>query len=304
MGKVTDGLLPVAKRRDASPTTMIVAGLSAVAASQSHKIPVFVGADIYYKNMALIDAEIPRVLATLAMVAGVVCCHIGGRSFISADPEAGFVENMLRMGGVCGTDNRPDPKQVKYAEKSLILYADLGMSNATTSFLTCASTRADPLSCLTTALGGLYGPLHGSAIHMVYKMLHRTGSPEKVPELIRKVKAKEEMLYGYGHRYYKEMDPRTKIVKDLLYEIRDDSNVPSNDMLDTALEIDRIAGSDDYFVKRGIKANPDLYTALMVTSVGIPEDVIVPMLPISRNIGFMAHWREFMSKLSTFMTLL
>ena len=279
---------------------MIMAGLSAIAASESDKIPYFVGADIYYKNMALIDAAIPRVLAALATVVSVVCCHLKERDFTQPDPEASFIENLLRMSGISwnSPSSAPNPQQVRYLQKCMILYAEHGMANATTSFLMTASTHSDPIFCLMSALGGMYGPLHGAALGVVHEMLRRTGSPENVPQLMKNVKARKQVLYGYGHRIYRAIDPRSQILKEMLGELHVDVESSEDGMLATALEIDRVASTDEFFVKRGIRANPDLYESVLLKTIGIPDELMIPIMSVSRNVGFMAHWREFMSACS------
>ena len=277
---------------------MISAGLSAVGATESHKIPMAVGSDIYFQNMALVEAEIPRVLATFATVVGVVFCHVKGIEFTPADPGLPFVENTLRMCGLLGDEDLPKvrARRCKYLEQCMILYAEHGMANATASFLMSASTGANPIFSVQAALGGLYGPLHGGAVAAVHVMLRKTGRPKNVKRLMVNVKARKEILFGYGHRIYRTTDRRCKVFRRLVDELRGDQGQIDSTLLSTALEIDRVASTDDFFVKRKIQANADLYASLVLTGVGVPDDFVGPFLSVARNLGFMAHWREFMGK--------
>lgn len=249
--------------------------------------------------MSLVDAEIPRALSSLAMVVSVVYCHIHNLVFTPAREDATFVENLIHMMLSNGNETAQlKEEQVNYLQQAMILYAEHGMANGTTTFLTCASTRADPLTSLVAALSSLYGPLHGGALEVVHHMLRRIGGPENVPQLIANVKARKEPLYGYGHRIYRVVDPRSKALRAMLAELHEDVKASNSRLLETALEIDRIACSDEFFVKRQIRANADLFTSLVLTTVGFPSDFIVPILSVARNVGMMAHWREFMSKSS------
>lgn len=137
-----------------------------------------------------------------------------------------------------------------------------------------------------------YGPLHGGAIDIAYKAFEDLKCPENVPTLIADVKAKKQRLFGYGHRIYKTVDPRTKFIQSLIDNYRED--VKSNLLLQVAMEIDRVVKEDPYFTSRKLKANVDLYGCFLYTALGFETDIIIAMTSLSRAPGVLAHWRESM----------
>ena len=273
---------------------MIMAGLSAWASSDPLMIPVICGRDIY-GNHPEIDQSIARTLAALGSVVGIVYCHQNDIVFTSAKPQLSYVENLLTMLGIVDPDSmEPRPEQVRELEKLLLLHAEHGMCNATAAFLHCASTRADPISCLIAALVAIYGPLHGGSNIITFRQLQRIGKMENIPKLIEDVIARKQRLFGFGHRIYRAVDPRASILREKVMNIkRQGQDVP---YLEIALELDRIVSTHLFFTSRKLKANTDLYTVIAYQAIGIPEELVFPFICISRAQGFMAHWREFISK--------
>ena len=280
--------------RETQPYTMLMAGISAFAAhdegthaTHTDGRPQFIG------NMQKTDAALIRCLAVLSTSIAIVYCHKRGKEFTPADPNGSYIGNQLLMMGFT-KDDKPDPKIEKCLERLWILYADHEMTNSTAAFLHAASTLTDPLSCMMSALVSAYGPLHGGAIDLAYKGFEQVGCPENVPLLIADVKAKKQRLFGYGHRVYKAVDPRTKFIRQLIAD--HDEEVSSNPLLKIALEIDRVAGEDGYFTSRNLKANADLYGCFLYTAFGFETDIITPLAALSRLTGVMAHWREAMGQ--------
>lgn len=278
--------------RDSLTFPMLLAGLSAFAAldkgtQQVHES----GRPVYLGNTPAVDAAIVRSLAALATTVALVHCHKRGIAFTPADPDGTLVGNVLLMMGF-KKNGRPDPKIEKCLEKLWILYADHEMTNSTAAFLHAASTLTDPISCIISGLVSGYGPLHGGAIDLAYKGFEEVGTPERVPELIADVKAKKQRLFGYGHRVYKTVDPRTRYIRDMM----DDhwAEMAANPLLRVALEIDRVAGEDPYFTSRNLKANADLYGCFLYTAFGFDTDIIIAVACVSRVAGVLAHWREAM----------
>ena len=273
--------------------TIIMAGLSAWASTNPNSIPVLVGEDIY-ASMAIVDECIPRTLSALGVVVALTYCHQKNISFTAPKPQCSYVENMLiMMGFVDGVGMEPRAEQVSHLESLLLLHAEHGMCNATAAFLHCASTRADPISCLIAALVAIYGPLHGGSNIITYKQLQSIGSVENIPALMEDVMARKKKLFGFGHRIYKTIDPRASILREKMHEFEQDKG--KGTLLDVALELDRIVSTHPFFMTRNLKANTDLFTVLAYKAIGIPEELVFPFICISRAQGFMAHWREFMS---------
>ena len=272
---------------------MIMAGLSAWVSSDPPMIPVIRGEDIYGTHPDL-DQHIARTLAALGSVVGIVYCHKNDIEFTNPKPHLSYVENLLTMLKFVDKESMgPRPEQVTELERLLILHAEHGMCNATAAFLHCASTRADPISCLIAALVAIYGPLHGGSNIITFRQLERIGKVENIPKLIEDVIRRKQRLFGFGHRIYKAVDPRASILREKVVNIRrQGKDVPH---LEIALELDRIVATHPFFTSRNLKANTDLYTVIAYQAIGIPEELVFPFICISRAQGFVAHWREFLS---------
>lgn len=246
---------------------MLLAGLSAYTSfDEGSRATHGSGKPYYLGNSEAVDAAIYRTLAALATTLALVYCHKRGRDFTPAKPDESFIGNVLLMMGVVDEKTHEPNRKIEHClERLWILNADHGMTNSTAAFLSTASTLSDPLSCSISAIASAYGPLHGAAVEIAYKSFENVGSVENVPKLINDVKAKKFRLFGYGHRIYKVVDPRGKLVRQLIEEYKDD--VERNPFLKIALEIDRVAGVDPYFTSRNLKANADLYGCFLYTAL-------------------------------------
>ena len=243
-----------------------MAGLSAWAASNLSAIPTNAGQDLYQKHPGRVDQAIIRTLSAMATVVALTCCHKNGKEFVPADPKRSFVENVvLMMGRLEEGSTNPDPRIVRCLERLWILCADHEMSNSTAAFLHASSTFSDPLSCCVAGVASGSGPLHAGAIDLAYTQLERIGTIDKVPELIARVKAGKQRLFGYGHRLYKIEDPRFRPIASMMHELTLPGQV--NPLLSVALEIDRIASQDEYFINRHLHVNADLYGCLVYTAL-------------------------------------
>ena len=154
------------------------------------------------------------------------------------------------------------------------------------------SSRADPYSSLAAAAAALYGPLHGGANEEVIHMLQKIGSVSKIPEFIKSVKEGEGRLMGFGHRVYKNYDPRAKIIKKLADEVFD--AIGKNPLIDIAVELERIALSDEYFIKRKLYPNVDFYSGLIYQAMGLPMDIYTVLFAIGRTPGWLSQWEELL----------
>lgn len=250
---------------------MILAALSAYASlDEGTQATHSKGEPQYLGKAKEVDEAVIRTLSILAITISLVYCHKRGRAFTPPNPEGSFIGNILLMMGImeptpAGEPPKPNQKIEKCFERLWILYADHEMTNSTAAFLHAASTLTDPLSCCVTGIVSAYGPLHGGAIDLAYKGFEMVGTPENVPKLITAVKAKKQRLFGYGHRVYKVVDPRTKYIRQLMAEHQE--LVSANPMLKVAMEIDRVAGEDPYFTSRNLKANADLYGCFLYTAL-------------------------------------
>jgi citrate synthase len=245
---------------------MQIAGLAAWAAARPDTVPVHAGKVLYANNPKLVDVASMQCFAALAAVTALVYCHQRGHTFTPAEEHRTVPENVLQMMGFVDTStNEPDPSVVQHLDKLWILYADHEMSLSTAALLHTASAGADPLSCSISAIAAAAGPLHGGAIDIAYKMFEKVGSPVNVESLMEMVRRKECRLMGVGHRIYKTEDPRGRLLRARLEELR--SKTETDPLLAVAFEIDRVVRNDQYFTKRKLCINADLYGCLVFTAL-------------------------------------
>ena len=242
--------------RSAPPVPIVIAGLSAYIANKPEDIPSYAGGNIYHGNLDRINKGVVRTLATWAVVVSLTARHLEGTQFVAASPSEKFYENLFTMmGHVDPVSGVPDPIQLRCFRRFGALSIDGGLTNSTFAMLVTSSTLADPISSMISALTAAYGPLHFGAPASAYKIMTKLEIPENVPWLIESVKRGERRLFGYGHRTFAVTDPRIRPIQLLLDEL----DAKSNPLLSVAQEIDRLASSDEYFKKRGLNANADLY---------------------------------------------
>jgi citrate synthase len=234
---------------------MILAGLAAYIGSDTESIPAFKGGNIYHGNPEKIDQAIIKTVAAYGVCVGLAASHRKGIKFTPASPDKSYFENIFTMmGNVNPSTGQPDPLILSCFQRAAVVNSDHGMTQSTFVFLATASSLPDPISCLISALAAAYGPLHFGATESAYKVIEKVSRPENVPALIDEVKRGEQRLFGYGHRQ-KTIDARLPFIKKLVKEM----DIASNPLLKVADEIDRIAGNDKYFTKRGLNANADFY---------------------------------------------
>jgi len=174
-----------------------------------------------------------------------------------------------------------------------ILHADHEQNCSASAMRAVGSSHVDPFSSLAAATAALYGPLHGGANEAVIRMLNEIGSKAKIPEFIERAKKGEVRLMGFGHRVYKNYDPRATVIKKLAYQVFD--AVGKNPMIDLALELERIALEDEYFVSRKLYPNVDFYSGLIYQSMGLPMDLFPVIFAIGRTPGWLAQWEEMLT---------
>lgn len=242
---------------------MTIAATAALDAARPEWIPAYAGKNLYLGNMALVDHQIIRACCAANTLASIVYCHQRGRDWTHPEHGLSYIENtLLMMGHVDERTKRPKQKHVHYLERLWVLMADHEMTHSTAAFLHTASSLSDVLICLISANAAAWGILHGGAIEMAYKQFELVGDVSGVQNLIDNVKAGKLRLYGYGHRVYKVTDPRYFCIREMLDELIADG-LADDPILCTALEIDRVASTDEYFVTRGLKANADLLASFV-----------------------------------------
>jgi citrate synthase len=273
-------------RYDAHPMAMLA---SAVAALSS----------FYPEAKAIHDPEqryisIIRLLAKLPTLAAFCYRHAKGLPFVYPDNDLSYCENFLSMiARMSESKYQASPTFVKAIEVLFILHADHEQNCSTNAVRAVGSSHVDPFSAIAAGIEALYGPLHGGANEQVLRMIEEIGHPKNVPAFIDEVKGgKGQRLMGFGHRVYKSYDPRAKIVKQLAYEVFEVTGMDKD--LEIALELERAALSDDYFVSRKLYPNVDFYTGLIYRAMKFPTDYFTVLFAVARTSGWLAQWEEML----------
>ncbi|MCE9671324.1 citrate synthase [Myxococcus stipitatus] len=237
--------------------------------------------------------QITRLIAKMPTIAAFSYRHSMGLPYIYPDNDLSYVANFLAMIKRIGTTTyKVHPVLERALDVLFILHADHEQNCSTTSVRTVGSSEVDPYSAVTAGIAALYGPLHGGANEAVLRMLREIGHISKVPEFIKSVKSGEgeKKLMGFGHRVYKSYDPRAKVIKRVADEVFDVTG--KNPLLEIAVELERIALQDEYFVKRKLYPNVDFYSGLIYEAMGFQVEMFPVLFAIPRTVGWCAQWEE------------
>jgi citrate synthase len=234
-----------------------------------------------------------RMIGKMPTLAAFAYRHTLGMPYVYPDNELGYTGNFLNMlFRTSETRYRPNPTLERALDVLFILHADHEQNCSANTIRGVGSSHVDPFSAAAAAVAALYGPLHGGANEEALRMLMEIGSVQKVPDFIKRVKAGETKLMGFGHRIYKNYDPRARIIKKIAYEVFE--LMGKNPLLEIALECERIALEDEYFVKRKLYPNVDFYTGLIYQSMGFPMTMFPVLFAIPRMSGWIAQWEEML----------
>ena len=239
-------------------------------------------------------AQTFRLISKMPTLAAFAYRHSLGLPFSYPDNDLSYTGNFLNMlFKMTELKYKPNPRLERALDILFILHADHEQNCSTNAMRSVGSSQVDPYSAVAAAAAALYGPLHGGANEAVLRMLMGIGAKDKVPEFIKKVKGGEGRLMGFGHRVYKNYDPRAKIIKEIADQVFEVKG--RNPLLDIALELERIALSDDYFIKRKLYPNVDFYSGLIYQSMGLPMDMFPVLFAIPRTSGWIAQWEEMLT---------
>jgi citrate synthase len=235
--------------------------------------------------------QVRRLIGKMPTLAAYAYRHSLGLPYVPPQNELSYTGNFLSMLFKMAEMNyQLNPALERALEVLFILHADHEQNCSTTAARTVGSSHADPYSAVAAACAALYGPLHGGANEEVVNMLEEIGSVDNVPAFIKTVKAGERRLMGFGHRIYKNYDPRAKIIKRTAYEVFEVTG--KNPLIDIALELERIALEDDYFVSRKLYPNVDFYSGIIYQALGFPKSMFPVLFAIPRVSGWLAQWVE------------
>jgi citrate synthase len=273
-------------RYDAHPMGMFLSAVGALSTFYPDAKDIF--------NVQSRRLQTIRLIAKVPSIAAYAFRHTIGRPYVLPDNELSYSGNFLNMlFKMTEPRYKPHPVLERALDVLFILHADHEQNCSTSAMRNIGSSQVDPYSALAGASAALYGPLHGGANEAVLRMLNEIGSKDKIPEFIKKVKAGEGRLMGFGHRVYKSYDPRAKIIKrmaDLVFEV-----TGKNPLLEMALELERIALEDDYFVSRKLYPNVDFYSGLIYQAMGFPTSMFPVLFAIPRTAGWIAQWEEMLT---------
>ncbi len=277
-------------RRDAPPMAIMVAAVGALSA-------------FYHDSTNIHDAKqreiaTHRMIAKMPTIAAQAFKYSIGQPFVYPRNELNYAENFLRMCfSVPAEDYHANPVAVKAMNHLMILQADHEQNASTSTVRQAGSSEANPFACIAAGIACLWGPLHGGANEAALKMLQEIGTVDRIPDFIRRVKAKEEgvKLMGFGHRVYKSYDPRAKVMQKTCHEVLDAFGKHDDPLMKVAMELERIALQDEYFIDRKLYPNVDFYSGITMNALGFPADMFTVLFAVSRTVGWIAQWDEMIS---------
>jgi citrate synthase len=235
-----------------------------------------------------------RLIAKMPTLAAFAYRHSQGMPYVYPDNDLKYPGNFLSMMyKMTELKYEPDPRLERALDILFILHADHEQNCSTNAVRSIGSSQVDPYSAIAGGVAALYGPLHGGANEAVLRMLRRIGSKDKVADFVKGVKAGDERLMGFGHRVYKNYDPRAKIIKKAAEDVFEVTGV--NPLLELAVELERIALEDDYFIERKLYPNVDFYSGLIYEALGLPVSMFPVMFAIPRTSGWIAQWLELVT---------
>ncbi|MCX6536454.1 MAG: citrate synthase [Actinobacteria bacterium] len=269
---------------DAHPMGMFVSAVAALGTFYPESKDIF--------NPGSLEKQILRLIAKVPTLAAMCYRFSSGLPFVSPNNSMSYPENFLNMMFRLGDDHTVDPRLTKAMDLLFMLHADHEQNCGTTAMRVVASSHADPYSAMSAASSALYGPLHGGANEAAINMLTEIGSIDNVEAFVKSVKAGHGKLQGFGHRVYKNYDPRAAIIKKAAYDVFDVTG--KNPLLDIALKLEDVALSDDYFISRKLYPNVDFYSGLIYQALGFPIEMFTVLFAIPRTVGWLSHFSELL----------
>lgn len=278
-------------RRDAHPMAILCGTVGALSAFYPD------ASDIAIKDNRELAAM--RLIAKIPTIAAWAYKYTQGEAFIYPRNDLNYAENFLSM--MFARVSEPykiNPVLARAMNRILILHADHEQNASTSTVRMAGSTGANPFACIAAGIAALWGPAHGGANEAVLKMLASIGSKENIPDFIAKVKDKSSgvKLMGFGHRVYKNFDPRAKIMQQTCHEVLGELGIKDDPLLDLAIELEKIAIHDDYFVQRKLYPNVDFYSGIILKAMGIPTSMFTVLFAVARTTGWVSQWKEMIEE--------
>jgi citrate synthase len=274
-------------RRDAHPMAVMVGVVGALSAFYHDST------DITDKHQREVATH--RLIAKMPTIAAMAYKYSLGQPFVYPLNHLHYTENFMRMCfAVPCEEYKVNPVLAKALDTIFILHADHEQNASTSTVRLAGSSGANPFACIAAGVACLWGPAHGGANEAALKMLQEIGTIDRVPEYVKRAKDKNSgfRLMGFGHRVYKNYDPRAKVMRDQCYAVLDELGKHDDPLLKTALELERIALQDDYFISKKLYPNIDFYSGITLKALGFPTDMFTALFALARTVGWVAQWQE------------
>lgn len=274
-------------RRDAHPMAVMCGVVGGLAAFYHDSL------DIHDEQQRVISCH--RLIAKMPTLAAMCYKHMMGQPFVYPQNSLSYAENFLYMTfSVPAEPYKINPVLARAMDKIFILHADHEQNASTSTVRLASSSGANPFACIAAGITSLWGPAHGGANEAVLKMLMEIGGKDKIPEIIRRAKDKNDnfRLMGFGHRVYKNYDPRATVMRQTCHEVLSELGIKNDPLLDTAMELERVALQDEYFISKKLYPNVDFYSGIILRAMGFPMSMFTVLFALARTAGWVAHWQE------------
>ncbi|HHY02540.1 MAG TPA: citrate synthase [Paracoccus sp.] len=276
-------------RRDSHPMATLVGVVGAMSAFYHDSLDIN---DPHHREVASV-----RLIAKLPTLAAMAYKYSMGQPFVYPKNDLDYASNFLHMCfSVPAEPYHTDPALARAMDRIFTLHADHEQNASTSTVRLAGSSGANPFACIAAGIACLWGPAHGGANQAALEMLQEIGTVDRIPEYIRRAKDKDDpfRLMGFGHRVYKNFDPRAKIMKESADEVLDLLGIENNPTLQVAKELERIALEDEYFVSKKLYPNVDFYSGIILSAMGFPTSMFTPIFALSRTVGWISQWKEML----------
>lgn len=278
-------------RRDAHPMAIMCGVMGAMSAFYHDSL------DIHDKKHREIAAF--RLIAKVPTIAAMCYKYSIGQPFMYPNNHFSYAENFLHMMfGVPCEESTPNPVLVKAMDRIFVLHADHEQNASTSTVRLAGSSGANPFACIAAGIAALWGPAHGGANEAVLSMLEEIGDESNIDEYVKKAKDKNDpfRLMGFGHRVYKNYDPRAKVMRSTCHEVLEALDCHNDPLFKIAMKLEKIALEDEYFVEKKLYPNVDFYSGIILKAIGIPTNMFTVIFALARTVGWVAHWNEMIGQ--------
>ena len=275
-------------RRVAHPMAVMVGVVGALSAFYHDSLDI--------QNPQHRELSAMRMLAKVPTIAAMAHKYYTGQPFMYPQNKFSYAENLMYMMFATPTEEyKPNPVLVRALDRILILHADHEQNASTSTVRLAGSSGANPFACIASGIAALWGPAHGGANEAALKMLEEVGDVSRVKEYVQGVKDKKYRLMGFGHRVYKNMDPRAAVMRETCYEVLKELKLENNKLFELAMELEKTALSDPYFIDHKLYPNVDFYSGIVLRALGIPTNMFTVIFAVARTVGWISQWNEMIA---------